>query len=161
MRFTSKLVIVAALACPITTSTSATSNPVQGPVLTVTGLGITPIVTSGLNPAPVSVDIAPGEPVSFCWTADASAYGGVVTAYRWGRDIADPDDPDQYEIAWTAFDGTETCSPGFAFFFGTHSFTIEVIDDGGNRSRAVITLRVVNPLPVEETTWGGVKALYR
>ncbi|HET6348542.1 MAG TPA: hypothetical protein VFH88_05600 [Candidatus Krumholzibacteria bacterium] len=150
----------AVLILAATAGTTESALPV-GPTLTVTGMGITPIVTTSIDTPPVVIDVASGAFVTFCWTGDASAYGGTITDYRWGFDVADPGDPTQWDVNWTAFDGSETCNTPHVFYFGTHTFTVDIMDNYGSISRASITMTISNPLAVQASTWGAIKALYR
>jgi hypothetical protein len=118
-----------------------------GPLLRVTGDLIDPIVTSTVETPPTVIDIASGTPVMFCWTADASAYGGIVMGYRYGWDIVDLEDDSAWEIPFTPFDEPEECSPIRTFFFGTHTFHVEVIDNNGFPSRVPIIINII-PGPV-------------
>lgn len=137
------------------------ANRTTGPLLTVTGMGITPIVTSVLDTPPTTIDVEGGTSVVFCWTADASAYLGVVTGYRYGFDIVDLNDPNAWEIPWTPFATQEECSPSRTFTGGTHTFTVEVMDNDGYRSRVPITMNITPGVLAKPATWGSVKARYR
>jgi hypothetical protein len=155
----SALILVAGLA-PAAASENL-STPPAGPLLTVTGTGISPIITDQIDTAPTPADIAAGTLVTYCWTADASAYLGTITAYRYGFDIIDVNDPDAWGVPWTAFAGEEVCSPPLVFFFGTHTFTVEVMDSDGGRSRVPIGLSIIPTVGTQPATWGRIKALYR
>jgi hypothetical protein len=133
-----------------------------GPLLTVTSdVLAAPIITATTSTPPVIVDVPSNTPISFCFTADASAYGGVVTGYRWGWDILDLNDDEAWAIPFTPFSQIEECSPTYLFFFGVHVFSVEVIDNDGFKSRAQV---IVNTLPVTPTTpisWGELKARFQ
>lgn len=127
-----------------------------GPLLTVTGMGMTPIVTTSFNTPQVVIDVVAGATVVFCWTADATS------SYRYGFDIADIDDPDSWEMSWTPLTGGEACSSPLVFYFGAHTFALDVMDGVDNRTRVSIKMNIVTgPVPTESVTWGGVKAIYR
>lgn len=131
-----------------------------GPLLTVSGDLIDPIVTFVTTTPPTEIMIDAGTPISFCWTADASAYCGVVTGHRYAWDIADPDDDAQWG-EWAPLPPDGACSTPVAFTGGVHMFYVEVIDNAGYKSRVPISAAVLPPLAVETATWGAVKALYR
>jgi hypothetical protein len=135
-------------------------NRDTGPLLTVTGDLIAPIVTIVTTTPVTDVNVAAGTPVTFCWTADASAYCGLVSGYRYGWDILDPDDDEQWEIDFTPLPPGGACSPPLSFHFGTHVFQIEVIDNSGYKSRVPIKLHILPPTSTKQTTWGKMKALY-
>jgi hypothetical protein len=131
-----------------------------GPLLTVTGDLIDPIVTSVTTTPITEITVDGGTPVSFCWMADASMYGGVVDGYRYQWDMTDPDDEDQWETGFIPFPAPSVCSTPEDFFVGDHLFHVEVIDNAGYKSRVPILVHVIPTTPVEQTTWGRVKALY-
>jgi hypothetical protein len=132
-----------------------------GPLLTVTGDHLDfPIITNVVAASPRIITVPGGTALEFCWTADASAYGGVVQSYRYGWDIIDPNDDEQWEIDWTPFVDPGECSPTRVFFFGSHAFFIEVVDNFGGHSRAWIQVNLLPPLGVEPATWGRIKAQY-
>lgn len=116
---------------------------VGGPRLVVTNEYMDPVVSTSTDNLPTVVDIPFGIPLDFCWTADASAYGGTVTAYRYGWDVLDLHDPDQWEIDFTPYDGSEICAPTRVFSFGTHEFAVEVVDNRDEHSRVFIRLNIL------------------
>jgi hypothetical protein len=61
------------------------------------------------------------------------AAGSTIAGYRYGWDIADLNDDEQWEIDYTPFVGAWACSPSWAFDSGTHVFHLEIIDSGGRR----------------------------
>lgn len=132
-----------------------------GPLLTVTGDMISPIVTTTTTTPLTEITVGAGTLVDFCWTADASAYGGVVTGYRYQWDMTDPDDEFQWETGFIPFPTPSVCSTPKAFLVGDHRFDVEVIDNTGHKSRVPILIHIVPAVPVEQTTWGRVKALYQ
>jgi len=131
-----------------------------GPLLTVTGDLINPIITSVTTTPLTEVTVGGGTLVSFCWTADASFYGGVVDGYRYQWDMTDPDDEDQWDTGFIPFPTPSVCSTPEEFFAGDHLFHVEVVDNAGYKSRVPILVHVEPVTPVEQTTWGRVKALY-
>lgn len=132
-----------------------------GPLLTVTGDLIDPIVTSTITTPVTEVDAAPGTPISFCLEADASAYGGIVAGYRTDWDVADPDDDDAWSSGFVAYPGGVVCSTARAFSAGSHTFYAEAVDNDGYKSRVPILVHILGPSAVGTSTWGRVKALYR
>jgi hypothetical protein len=133
---------------------------VTGPLLTVTGDLIDPIVTSSTSTPITEIGVEGGTPLSFCWVADASAYGASVTGYRYGWDLTDPDDESQWEMAFTPLPTDGACSVPTSFQGGTHRIDIEVIDNTYVKSRVPIVINL-SATPASPRTWGAVKALYR
>ena len=106
-----------------------------------------PIASRSTNNSPFPVDLVEGTPATFCWTANACYYGGIVLFYRYGWDLTNPDDDAQWDIPWTPIsDGEEQCSPVVVYDSGVHTFYIEVIDDSAFKSRVAIEITYV-PAP--------------
>lgn len=119
------------------------SNRSTGPILDVYNEYIGTIRTSVVNTPTVIVDIPAGVPMSFSWKANADDYGGIVSGYRYGWDIADLDNPDNWEVDYTPFLSTSARSPARTFNYGTHTFNVEVIDNSSAKSRVEIKVNVV------------------
>jgi hypothetical protein len=116
-------------------------SPLTGPLLTVTGDHIDPISYRGIKTIPTDIELVYSTPVSFCWTADARDYGGMIVGYRYGWDITDFDDPSQWDVPFTPIsDGEEQCSPAVIYDSGVHTFYVEVIDNSGILSRIPIEI---------------------
>ncbi len=96
----------------------------------------------GLHLYPVEMDVPASTPLNFSWIGDASIYGSEIACYRYGWDIQDPDDPNQWETA---------CEPGIIsapekqFNSGIHTFFVEVKDDLGLTTRGWIQINIVLP----------------
>ena len=125
------------------------SNSLVGPtqpavevpsVVNITGRYILPMAVSGtLNP-PLIIDLPSDRPVGFCWSLAGTSHGAQ---YRLGWDILDLNDDDAWETGWLPFDTPEVCSTPRTFFFGTHTFTIEVVDANALKTRAEFTLNIM------------------
>ncbi len=115
----------------------------SGPVLAVQHPLMGRIVTGSCDFPLTIVDIAAHLPLAFTLQACADAYGGVVTGYRYGWDILDHDDPGQWEIDFTPFNGPAAVTAPRAFSFGTHTFSAEAIDNSGYCSRIEIRINIV------------------
>lgn len=114
-----------------------------GPLLKVSNRFIGTMLTAVITTPPWIVDIPSGVAMAFSLTADASSYGAVVSGYRWGWDISDPDDDSQWSIDFTPFVGEVAEVPPHTFFFGTHTIYIEVIDCWGFKSRIPVQTNVI------------------
>jgi len=115
----------------------------SGPILQVNNEFTGPLVTSVLNSPTVIIDLPAGVPMQFSWQASAEGYGGLVSGYRYGWDIADLSDPTQWEVDYTPFVTERARSPVRTFYFGTHTFDVEVIDNNGARSRIEVKVNYV------------------
>ncbi len=117
---------------------------VGGPRLVVTNEYLDPQVSTATFVRPVILDVRYGIPLDFCWTADASESGATVAFYRYGWDILDYFDPNDWDTEFIPYDGHEICAPTRAFDFGTHSINVEVEDDRGKRSSIEVRVNVVS-----------------
>jgi len=88
-----------------------------------------------------SIDVVGGHPLSFSWSADASAYNGVILGYRYGWDLADPDDATDpgWAIPWgdTALSHH---SQTRTYPSGTHTLTVQALDISGAMMRAQVAV---------------------
>jgi hypothetical protein len=124
-----------------------------GPLLRLTNRYTGTIITSDPNTPPLILDILSGVPMSFRVSADASNYGGFVSGYRYGWDVEDFNDPDQWEVTYTPFvteeKGVPTAqTPSYTWPSDSHTFYVEVMDNSGYTSLAAITVNVV-PMTME------------
>jgi hypothetical protein len=129
------------------------SSRSTGPVLRVTNRYTGTIITSNPNTSPLILDILSGVSMSFKFSADASAYGGAVSGYRYGWDIQDFNDPTQWEVSYTPFirevNGVPTAETRpRTWRYDSHTFYVEVMDNSGFTSMAAITANVV-PMTME------------
>ncbi len=119
------------------------SKRTTGPLLSVSNEFMGSVVTKVVSIAPTIMDLPAGVPMAFRWSANADDYGGIVSGYRYGWDIADLSDDDQWEVDYTPFTAESAVSPAKRFFFGVHTFTIEVQDNSGSRSRIEIKINII------------------
>ncbi|MBN2070962.1 MAG: hypothetical protein JW814_05845 [Candidatus Krumholzibacteriota bacterium] len=114
----------------------------QGPLLKITEpfLGGAKFLGTLMNP--IQHKIPPGIPLNFCWEADAFSYGGEIVGYRYGWDIQDLGDPNQWE-GGGAFSPYTTCAKEKKLYSGVHTLFIEVKDDGGRITRGKIEIEVI------------------
>ncbi len=114
-----------------------------GPVMTVSNEFLGNFAASSCSSPLVIADLPAGVPLQFRITADASGYGGTVSGYRYGWDIADFNDPQQWEIDYTPFTSSVATVPARTFFFGSHTFTAETLDNSGFCSRLSVRVNIV------------------
>lgn len=133
----------------------------SGPGLYVTG-DLIDLISTAVTTTPVTgIEVPAGTPVVFCWEADADVLGLPVTGYRYGWDIVDPDNDNDWPMPFTPFGQDTECSGEQTFYFGTHLFYVEAIHYDGFKARVPILITVTDPTPTESTTWGRIKALCR
>ncbi len=119
------------------------SQRTTGPVLKVINRYIGAMITAVTTTPPWIIDIPSGVPMAFSLTADASSYGAIVSGYRWGWDLIDPDDDSEWPMAFTPFVSDVADVPPRTYFAGSHSVHIEVIDNWGYKSRIPVQVNVV------------------
>jgi hypothetical protein len=119
------------------------SRRTTGPHLTVTNQYLGSVVTAVVSTPVTIIDLPAGVPVQFRWAASAEDYGGTVVGYRYGWDIADLSDPEQWDVDWTPFSTTTAVSVPTTYYFGVHTFSIEVIDNSGSKSKVEVKINIV------------------
>jgi hypothetical protein len=98
----------------------------------------------------------PITPWTFEWEAVACGSPPATFTYRYGWDIADPDDDNQ----WSDWGDLQN-SPPILLYDGLHVFRVEARDETGAVSRGTIWVEVTqSTVPVKLTTWGEIKAQY-
>jgi hypothetical protein len=86
---------------------------------------------------------AVGGQICFGWEGDATAYGGEICGYKYGIDIEDLNDPDQWEIDWT-LDITGVCMTFVEP--GTHYVYVKTKDCSSIEQLGTIEIEVVESL---------------
>ncbi len=115
----------------------------SGPTLTVLNGYFGRVISASCDYPLTIVDFGAGLPASFTLSACAEAYGGTIAGYRYGWDMLDPSDPEQWEIDLTPLPSPSVTLPPRAFAFGTHVLTVEAVDNSGYCSRVQVKLNIV------------------
>lgn len=112
----------------------------KGPLLTVCEpyLGCARFI--GTTMSPVSYDIPGGVPLNFTWEATAEEYGGEIVCYRYGWDITDINNPEEWPVTCAPH---HTEAPTKTFYSGTHTLFVEAVDNGDRTTRAAIRINIV------------------
>ena len=97
---------------------------------------------------PVRMDIAAGQTLVFRWSADASHYGGTITRSRYGWDIRNPDNDQE----WSSWSSSGTAPPQ-SFETGTHRFFLQAEDETGSRTGAIFELPVHTVTRSRDLLW--------
>lgn len=82
--------------------------------------------------------IAENQPLQLTWSASASEYGSEITGYRYGWDILDSANDEE----WSSWSLSNTSSQA-SFVSGSHSFWLEARDYSGKTTRVVYRFYVV------------------
>ncbi len=94
---------------------------------------------AGMSLIDVQKDLPPGVPLKFSWHANAEDYGGEIVGYRWGWNVKDLNDPDDWPVPFSIFN-TVTRKK---LYSGIHDFSVEVIDNGGRITRGQISITII------------------
>jgi len=119
------------------------SRRTTGPLLTVSNEYIGSVLTLSQNTPTTIIDLPAGVWIQFSWTANADEYGGYVSGYRYGWDIADLSKDEQWEVDFTPFVGSVATSPPRRFYFGSHTFNVEVMDNSNGKSRVEVKVNII------------------
>jgi len=114
-----------------------------GPKVSLTNEFIGTLVWSSAVPLISSIQLPKNVPMCFEFRADASHYGAKIAGYRYGWNVLDLNDPDQWEITLTPMIGTVVKVPCRKFFAGTNTFTLEVVDNSGFRTRIQVRIEII------------------
>jgi hypothetical protein len=82
--------------------------------------------------------VAEDQPLQLSWRASAAEYGSEITGYRFGWDILDPSNDEE----WSSWSLSNTSSSA-SFPGGTHSFYVEARDFSGTMIRVIYRFVVV------------------
>lgn len=106
--------------------------------------------------APAVQEVAPaGATFEVRFLGDAGAYSGHVSGYRWGVDVADPDDPADsgWLVPWQISADRPAPAPApFAWTLveGTNRLVLAVMDNSGAVTRAVFDVEAFTPPAMTE-----------
>ncbi|MBN1884483.1 MAG: hypothetical protein JW876_03025 [Candidatus Krumholzibacteriota bacterium] len=111
-----------------------------GPLLTVTEQFLGSFLFKGDLANPVKKELPPGVQFKFKWEASAAEYGGEIVGYRYGWDVEDLSNPDDWESAISIYNRE---APVRTYYSGTHTFYIEAWDNGNRRTLAQIVVEII------------------
>ena len=109
------------------------------PFLTITAPYVGGFQFTGTNLRAQKRDLPPGVELNFRWRGDASAYGGEITCYQYGWDVADLNNPS---------DWASDCSPfnlaGKAIWYsGVHTRYVRAKDNSGSETLGQVEINIV------------------
>jgi hypothetical protein len=125
-----------------------------GPILTLKNPYFDRLLAATCLTPVSTMEFPSGVSIQFVFTADSQHYGGTVAGYRYGWDVADPDDPGSWPMDWTPFpphsddEPAEARSEPIIFHSEDHTFRIEVKDEYGQKSCIEVDVDV---LPVSRS----------
>lgn len=132
----------------------------QEPLLTVQEPELGQWQFEGTDDPPIEVTTVENDPLDFSWLAVLGGSGTPIEAYRYGWDLADPDDP--WDPNWaTDWQVDLLAAPTIAFASGTHTLHVAVRDVAMNVTRGTVVLAVTPPVAQEARTWSALRRLFR
>jgi hypothetical protein len=93
----------------------------------------------GTNGRTATFRLPAGFVFHFAWSADASSYGGVVTSYRYGWDLTDLSDQNQWAVYPSPY---VTSAPPTTLTSGVHTLYVEAVDNNGIATIGTIEITV-------------------
>ena len=121
-----------------------------GPFLIVSETYLGRFKFLGIDLVSVSTSVPPGFEMNFSWTGDASAYGGVVSSFRYGWDIEDLNDPADWAVFPSPY--VKTALPR-TYYSGIHTLYVEATDNLGIKTLAVIEVRIIPSVFEKDLLW--------
>jgi hypothetical protein len=113
--------------------------PTYVPILTIVEPLLGTMRFDGTDTTIVARAIAPGTTLNFTWHADASAYGGAIIYYRYGWDVEDVNDPNDWDVLASPFN----VSVSTTLYSGTHTFFVDTGDNSGGVTLGRIEISVI------------------
>ncbi len=121
-----------------------------GPLLKVSELNLGRFAFMGANNRTQTFRVPWNFRMTFGWVADASSYGGTVSTYRYGWDIADLGDPNQWAVEASPF---VTATPTTFFPAGVHTLYVEAADNLGSTTLASFEVTVFPEKMTRNLLW--------
>jgi hypothetical protein len=113
-------------------------NP-PGPLLKVKEQNLGTYTSIGDNNRTETFRVPGGFTLEFSWTADASSYGATVSSYRYGWDVADLSDPNDWDVLPSPFIKE---APLRSFRTGVHTLFVEATDNMGTTTLALFEVTI-------------------
>ncbi len=121
-----------------------------GPVLRINEPFLGTFSFLGVDFRPEQVSVPPGFEMNWTWTGDASSYGGVVQSFRYGWDIADLNDPAEWDVFPSPY--VTTAGPK-TFYSGIHTLYVESADNLGTKTLGTIEVTVIPIVMTRDLLW--------
>jgi hypothetical protein len=111
------------------------------PLLTITEPFAGTKMFIGMNLRAQGISFPTGLEMNFSWRADASNYGGQVVGYRYGWDVPDINDKNDWEVRFSI---EHTSAPPIALQSGVHTLYVEAIDNSGGITLGRIEVSLIS-----------------
>jgi hypothetical protein len=109
------------------------------PVLTITEPRVGGFQFKGTNLTALPRYLPPGVELHFEWSATAKDYGGLISCYQYGWDVADLTNPDDWESD-CGINNTECTA---TWYSGQHTLFVRVYDNSGTETLGQIEINIV------------------
>lgn len=116
-----------------------------GPMLTIDEYHAGSFRFLGISLGAKIIYLPAGFPVDFSWRGDASNYGGIISTYRYGWDISDLNEPDEWDVIPAPH---ITSAPTRRYYSGVHTIYVEATDNLGIRTLGSVEINIV-PLTMQ------------
>jgi hypothetical protein len=113
-------------------------NP-PGPLLKVTERNLGTYSFIGGKNRIETFRVPGGFVLDFGWSADASSYGAEISSYRYGWDVADLSDPNEWDVFPSPL---VKAAPLMSFRAGVHTLFIEATDNMGTTTLAQFEMSI-------------------
>jgi len=94
---------------------------------------------SGGNPKREKRDLPPGVELNFTWRGDATSYGGEITCFQFGWDVADLNNPDDWGSDCSPFNVGCTA----IWYSGVHTLFVRALDNSNSETLGQIEINIV------------------
>lgn len=135
---------------------SSTQSLPPSPIVHVTVQGLGTWTFEAGSPA-VPLVVSGPQTLNLSWTAEAGHYGGTIQAQRYGWNIRNPGNDEEWGVSWTPI---RTSPVERSVNVGSHRFFLEVRDGAGASTLALIEITVL-PVALEAATWSDLRLRYR
>ncbi|MBD3423555.1 MAG: hypothetical protein GF417_03830, partial [Candidatus Latescibacteria bacterium] len=85
-------------------------------------------------------EVPPGIELRFTWNANAEDYGGKISAFRYGWDVVNLDDDDEWDTQWSK-DVKGTVK---TFYSSVHTLNVQVRDDAGHITTGLVSVQIID-----------------
>jgi len=109
------------------------------PLLTITEPFLGGFQFTGTNSKREKRDLPPGVELNFRWTGNADSYGGAISCYQYGWDVADLNNPSDWASDCSQFNTNCTA----IWYSGVHTLYVRCVDNSGSETLGQIEISVV------------------
>jgi hypothetical protein len=109
------------------------------PFLTITAPYLGGFQFTGTNLRAEKRDLPPGVELNFRWTGNADSYGGAISCYQYGWDVADLNNPSDWDSDCSQFNLGCTA----IWYSGVHTLYVRCVDNSGSETLGQVEINIV------------------